>query len=305
MKSFFFKLIIFLLLVGGPYYYLQKHFMMREDPFYWKSTQRADHLIIGCSRACHGIHPSVLKQHLGLSETMVNFAFNVNASPYGEPYYRAIQRKLTTVPSGKGIYILSVAPANVMDFSTGKGEREKSFRFYKLWDMNASPNLEYVFRQPRPGQALLVNIIERSVIHEKQEKYALPDGAQYNLGEKTIDNNWRKRLPGNELLRSASRENYLKRTVALLAARGNVFLVRLPVSENKINEENHIYPDFDRVMEEIAISYNNVSYYNYNDTLRTQYNYYDNIHHLDGESAQLFSRDLARRIASELKVNEF
>lgn len=301
MKSFFFKLVAFLLLVGSPYCYVQKRIMMREDAFYWKSTQRADHLVIGCSRACHGVHPNVIKQELGLSGPMVNFAFNATTSPYGQPYYHAIQRKLTATPSGKGIYILSVAPASMMDFSRGNGEREKTFRFYQLWDMNASPNLEYIFRQPRPGQALLVDFLERRYIYPKQEKYALTDGAQYNVGKKTIKQDWRKTPSPRELLRSADRENYLKRTIALLAARGNVFLVRLPISEQRVMEENHIYPDFDRVMEELAAGYDKVSYYNYNDPPRTEYSYYDGVHHLDGKSAQLFSKDLAWRIGLELE----
>lgn len=305
MKSFFIKLIIFLLLVGVPYYYVQKQNMMREDAFYWKSTQQADHLVIGCSRACHGIHPSVLKQELGITETMVNFAFNVNASPYGRPYYEAIQRKLTAAPSGKGIYILSVAPANIMDLTTGKGARESTFRFYKLWNMNLSPNVEYVFRQPRPDDALLVKILDRKYIHPVQEKYALTDGAQYNLGKKTVRNNWGNYPSEKFYQKSTYREDYLHRTIALLAARGNVFLVRLPVSQQKIVEESQIYPDFDQMMEDIAASYDHVSYYNYNDTLHTEYSYYDNIHHLEGKSAQLFSKNLARRIGSELKVNEF
>ncbi|MGH1434235.1 MAG: hypothetical protein ACRBG0_07220 [Lewinella sp.] len=305
MKVFFCKLIAFILLVGVPYYYFQYNLITQRDAYYWKATQSANHLILGGSRAFKGILPSVIKEELHIDAPIINFAFNGLLSPYGEPYYNAIKRKLTPSDSHNGLYILSVAPGSIMDFEGGNGRREEAFRFYQLWDMNALPNVEYVFRNPRPGSALLVRLLHNtyndseSAVHHQ----IYQDGAQSTFVKKGTIHRGKKedRLLQHTMYRSSSRENSLKQLVNLLADRGNVFLIRIPVSQQMLAEENQIYEDFNWVMEKIAADNKYVKYFNWNDiTPEQDYRFSDGHHHLEGESAQRFSFTLAQYIKNHL-----
>lgn len=290
MIRFLIKLFLFVCLVTVPYGMLQYQVMVKQDPYYWKSTHRAEHLVLGGSRALKGIFPSVLMKELALSGEMLNFAFTGVLSPYGPKYLAAIKRKLKD-PSTDQVFILSVCPGNLMDFSESPDARENAFRFYKMWNMNQHPNLEYVLRHPRRGRAFLMELLNSQ---SRESHKTFRDGAQATYVPKDHKPRERDRVIRFALERSPEREKSLAELIELLAARGAVFLVRVPVSEKTLREEKEIFPDFDQFIEGQCRQYENVSFLNYTKLITTNsYRFTDGNHHLEGTSAEAFSMELA------------
>jgi hypothetical protein len=298
MVRFFLKLLSLVCLVTIPYFLVQYKFMKNEDPFYWKATHQAEHLIIGGSRALKGIFPSVIGPELGLEEgEMLNFAFTGVLSPYGPKYSHAIKRKLKPTDKTR-IFILSVCPGNVMDFSEATEKRENGFRFYQLWTMNTHPNYEYVLRHPRSGKSLV-----EEWCHVRDKKNitgrVFTDGAKGTYLPKNYQAIEKEKVIRFALERSLEREEALNRLVAFLSEMGDVFLVRMPVSTKTFTEEDEIYPAFNANMEALANNYRSAKYLNYTSTVeRDSFRYSDGNHHLEGSSAEHFSYILAQDIKS-------
>lgn len=288
--------LLLLIAVGGIPYYMYLHKLITEnDVFYWKSTYASSTLVIGASRANQGISPDVLESELGLEQPALNFAFTGIHTPYGGPYYELIKRKVDYdhIP---GLFILSVHPGNITDIERGRGRRETEFRFYDMWLVNSNPNPEYIIRNINGRQSLLPVIItnikpkrEFDIIHRNGwiERTTPPEKRKQDIDELKA----MQYVP----IVSPEREQYLKRTVEYLEEYGEVVLVRMPVSNAaKHREETFFYRDFDAYMQEIADEYD-AQYLNYAEE-GGQYEYNDGIHHLDGPSAERFTRQLAQDI---------
>ena len=301
MRTFLSKLVLFILIVGLPFYYLQHRKMVQEDAFYWKATHKARHLVLGGSRALKGIFPAVMKKELGVQDSMLNFAFTGVLSPYGKTYSESIKRKLKT-GTERGIYILSVTPGGIMDFSSSRTPREEEFQFYSLWMMNMQPNVEYVFRQPRGQKALLTTILDEDLRFTNGINRVYRDGSQGTFLDKPIVQlKARSRLIKYDLEKSPEREAELRELVRWLSNEGDVFLVRTPISERMLSEEDVVYADFNALMKEISSNTPDTYYLNYSkNTGETPYEFTDGHHHLEGKSAQRFSRQLAKDIRQML-----
>lgn len=287
---------LLLVAVGGiPYYLYLQELITENDPFYWKSTYASPTLVIGASRANQGISPDVLEEELQLEHPALNFAFTGIHSPYGEPYYKLIKRKID-YDHTPGLFILSVHPANITDIEGGRGRRETEFRFYDMWLVNSNPNPEYIIRNINGRQSLLPVIItniepkrEFDILHHNGwiERTTPPEKRKRDIDE--------LKAMQYEPVVSLEREQYLKKTVAYLKEYGEVVMVRMPVSNAaKHREETFFYRDFDAYMQEIADEYG-AQYLNYSED-GEQYEYNDGIHHLDGPSAVEFTRRMARDI---------
>ena len=301
MGRFFLKLSFFLLVLGIPYLYFQYPMMAKNDAFYWKSTYPANTLIIGGSRAFKGISPAVLQEDLLLEGRVLNLAFTGVLSPYGKPYFNLIKRKIDRSGALPYCFILSVNPGNVMDFTAANVPRESTFDFYHLWMVNTQPNLEYVFRHPRTGQALLTAmVIEKSRTRPGRAIYQ--DGYAATFfppGFTPPDRTNRKNLLKFDLRYSPEREAYLVKTVNYLSQLGPVYLVRLPVSSQMLAEEDKVYPEFNTMVEAVANQYPNTFFFDFTaDVESAGYVFSDGHHHLEGKSAIRITHEIAERIKS-------
>ncbi|WP_020539507.1 hypothetical protein [Lewinella cohaerens] len=301
MKRFILKLVLFCLLVITPYFYLQYTLMKAHDPFYWKATGKADHLVLGGSRALKGVFPHVISKELQLEGEMLNFAFTGVLSPYGDKYFSAIKRKLKPATEN-GIFILSVSPGSIMDFSDAIDARENNFRFYKLWGMNQHPNIEYVLRHPRSGSALLVEWLSEEREAKNNVNRVFQNGANGTYLPEDFKPKSRAVVMHYDMEKSPVREASLAALIRFLSERGHVFLVRVPVSHQIREEENLIYPFFDEAMSRLCHQKKDIWYFDYTDSIQQNtYRFSDGYHHLEGNSSDKFSRALAKDIKKALQ----
>jgi hypothetical protein len=289
------KLILLIAIGGIPYFMYLSKLITENDTFYWKSTYASPNLILGASRANQGISPDVLEAELQLEQPALNFAFTGIHSPYGEAYYKMIQRKID-YDHTPGLFILSVHPGNLADYKGGGGQRENDFRFYDLWCVNCEPNVEYILRNVSGKQSLLPVIITKikpkrafDIIHHNGwiERTTPPEMRLNDIDE--------LKAMQYDPYRSASREAFLEKAVEYLVSYGKVVLVRMPVSKQAKEREDIFFDQqFDSLMQSIA-SRHGAHYLDYS-VQGPEYEYNDGIHHLDGPSAERFSKQLARDI---------
>lgn len=289
------KLFLLIAIGGIPYYIYLHNLITENDAFYWKSTYATPNLIIGASRANQGISPDVLDAELGLEQPSLNFAFTGIHSPYGKPYYKLIKRKID-YDHTPGLFILSVHPGNLADYKGGGGQRENDFRFYDLWCVNCNPNAEYIIRNIKGEQSLLPVIITNKkprrdfdIIHHNGwvERTTPPDMRELEIEElKALQ---------YDPFRSKEREAYLEKTVEYLKGFGKVVMVRMPiVADFKEREDIFFKHQFDILMQQIA-DHHGAHYLDYSGE-GADYEFNDGIHHLDGPSAERFTRRLAEDI---------
>lgn len=291
----FVKLSALLAVVGIPYLYLLYGWIQKYDFDYCKATYAAHSLIVGDSRTRKGVAPEVLRKELGLQGKVLNLAFNGVNSPYGEHYYKLIRRKVAKGPAG-GLFVVTVDPGSVMDYRGAYGQREADFRFYKLWFVNMDPNIEYLIRNVSGEYSLATELLGGGGRERMNERF-YPDGWVERLPSKRAFKKDISEMRVNERhpIRSPKREGYLEKTVAYLKQFGQVVIVRLPVSGEMLEEEDRIYPGFNRFVEGIAKKHG-APYFDFSGE-GADYVFYDGHHHLDGPSARAFSKALAERIA--------
>lgn len=289
------KLLILIMLGGIPYYIYLHKLITENDAFYWKSTYSSSTLIIGASRATQGISPNILEEELGLEHKALNMAFTGIHSPYGKEYLNLIKRKIN-YDHTPGLFILSVHPGNLADYKGGGGRREEAFRFYDMWMVNSNPNPEYIIRNISGRQSLLPVIITK--IKPRRDFDILHRNGwieRTTPQEKRLRDIEDLKAMQYEPIRSPNREQYLDRTVEYLSQYGKVVIVRMPISfKAKWREDVFFKNGFDELMQEIADRHG-VQYIDYS-TDGTSYEYNDGIHHLDGPSAERFTRQLAKDI---------
>jgi hypothetical protein len=302
VKKIFLKLVVLLLFVAVPYLFVKFHYVRHWDGNYYKTTGKANHLILGLSRAKRGLVPSVFEKELNLEGRMINFAFNNMESPYGPEYFAAVQRKVVASEKN-GVFILSVSPGAILEFGKyKKGEklREESFFFYDLWCQTCEPNLEYILKSPVRGGSLFEYfrkyfkaILQQQPVRPREIPHK--DGwgelqPQLKLGLGGILNSNR------QFDRSSLRESYLEKTIAFLQQHGQVSLLRLPITEEYQNYEEKMLPAFDSIIQSMADKYE-VDYFNFlttNDSLL-----FIDGHHLAGEGAREISTKVAKDIQSK------
>lgn len=294
--SIVYKIVILVIIGVVPYFILLSRHIINSDPFYWKTTHRAENLIIGDSRIQKGIAPFLLKEHSGTDKDWLNIAFTGLNSPYGEAYNNFIKRKLKKPENGRSAqYILGVQPGMIMEYSKFQRRREDDFRIYQLWTVNQHPNLEYIIRNVNANRPLLNEMLFRS---EKQITTYKDGWVEYN-GQINNPQLFRGgRIFDKRFVKSEYREEKLVELVDYLLQYGKVYLVRLPIDVNLSNLEDEHAPYFKDFMIEIA-SRKDVYYLDYS-SVGDQFEYYDFFHHLNGQGARAFTTLLAMDI-SQLK----
>jgi hypothetical protein len=233
----------------------------RSDAFYLRfTTKKQTNLIIGTSRAAQALQPKIFDEILKKEQPFFNYAFTLAQSPFGPVYLSSIQKKLDTTKTN-GIFIVTVDPwticSETKDPNDSTNFREADLALANTANVNIKPNLGYLYHNfgGKYHQILFP-------VHSKM--YLHGDGwLEVNLRRDTATINERtsKRmktyrfnvLPKYKL--SSLRLQYLLKTIQYLNNYGEVFLVRIPVSEGMMEIENELMLDFDsKIKEAILLS---------------------------------------------------
>jgi len=218
-------------------------------------------LILGTSRASQAVLPSILRD--SLNKEVFNYAFNGTMSPFGDVYNRAIQQKLEE-GTETGTFIICADPWAIslgVDSVTGKEsiiEERSSLKSMKTF--NGYPNLEYVYREYNQGWGSIAYNRWRNTSttygHEDGwiEVNRAVDLEEIEKRTKVKAKGFQNSIPKSHF--SEYRYTKLKELIQLLEPHGNVYIVRLPVSEVFYQIENQYMPEFDSLMTDLTKQYN-------------------------------------------------
>lgn len=251
-------------------------------------------LILGTSRAAQGILPSVINKSLdgmGLYLPIYNFSFTGTASPYGELYYKAVDKKIDKSSYKNGLFILSVDPWGLSINEEDKDVYREYNRCLAYVDVYMKPNFQYMFKYISP----LSN--DKSMTLHDDGWYELDIPMDSLELERRIDN--KKKEYGNVTIeKSQYRLNWLAKTIQLLKSKGRVFLCRIPPSDYFVNLENRLWPDFDNDMNIVAKN-NDVTYI----SLIHAHSLYRTIdgQHIYKEDGKIFTKELCDSIKARIK----
>jgi len=270
------------------------------DPFYLRfTTPKQKNLIIGSSRAAQGIVPQVLTKNL--KKDFYNYSFTISHSPYGEAYYISIIRKLDK-NTKNGIFIVTVDPFSITSH-LGKDGKESFVNEKMLQNqltVSMNPNVEFIIKNGlSPWRAIFTHhrTVKNDItfLHKDgwlevkypwtEEKYKV------NLEGKIRD--YRKDQMKRKL--SSHRIFYLEKTIQFLQEHGTVYLVRIPTAKEMYDLENDLLPNFNSLIQGIAVKYK-VDYFD----CSKDYSIYQTTdgNHLFHPSGRKFSQALCDSIAA-------
>ena len=307
MGKFCFKVSIFISLILLSVLYVFYQADGTTDASYLKfTTPQKKSLIIGSSRAAQGIQPKVLKDVLGLE--LYNYAFQIVSSPFGEAYFNSITKKVKK-NGEKGVFILEVNPwtiSSTIDKTSGKETFPEEQTFLKkVTHVNCNPNLDYLincYHQP------FISILRNKKRKGDYQTFCVEDDGWLRV---TIESDFisKEKRTNNKIKTykdylktykrlSNYRIDYLAKTIKYLKQHGKVVLVRMPVHKLMLDVENELLPNFNILMNDMSEKLE-VPYINMTKNIHI-YNYTDG-NHLDIESGEKFSRDLANNILNVFK----
>ncbi|THD67755.1 hypothetical protein E7Z59_08870 [Robertkochia marina] len=261
MNRFLLKIALFccLLLIGfGSLFFLADGY---TDPFYLKFTSpRQENMLLGTSRAAHGLQPRVLNNCL--EREFFNYSFSLLHSPFGPVYYESIKRKVDTT-ARDGCFIVAVDPWSISsendDPDDPSGFRETTGFLASVKDVTSSPNLEYLIKSLKGEYYRLVPMprdLQLQHLHKDGwlEVKLPPDTTSFNRRSLYRAKRYLKnKMPLNRV--SATRLVYLEKIVAFLKQHGKVYLVRLPVHPEMAKVEQIYMPDFkDKIKNVVTLS---------------------------------------------------
>jgi hypothetical protein len=272
------------------------------DDFYLRvASPRQASLILGTSRAAQALVPSEIDARaLGLSPPY-NYAFTSATSRYGAAYLRAIRGKLAAPAPGElGLYLVEVSALAVSIDSTDPPSFPENETFIgKLHSYALQPNVEYPFYAADRGYAIIDRSVRRWRAAERLTLHA--DGwlEVRPVDEADIAANIEKKLAEYGRLFERSRFSperfeYLERTLGLLAPRGRLGLVVVPIDPRLRALEHAYLPDFDARLRALAAR-SGATYFDLSDLDASVLTNDGN--HVQRDSARAVSRELSTRLA--------
>lgn len=268
------------------------------DAFYVKFTvpkQKA--LIVGSSRAAQGLQPACFKEVLG--DGIYNFSFSRIHTPYGQAYLKAIKKKLVK-KAEPSTFIVEVNPWSIGKRVDQKGmeifPEEKSF-LGKIRLVSVKPNLEYLLESYNGNFMGLIT--KKGGNYHNEKLFVNSDGwfeVRLNDDQRRHERRVKETIESYRKIekeyqgKSKARLEYLEQTIAFLKQRGQVYLVRLPISEAMLKIEEGFMPQFDKSMVEAAKKLE-VKYINL--MAQNKELFFTDGHHLGIESGKKISRQLA------------
>ena len=254
MRKFLIHSGLFILLLLTSFIFVFTKADGRSDAFYLRFTSpKQASLIIGTSRAAQGLQPEVINNILGRND-IYNYAFTMAHSPYGSVYNESIKKKLG---DGKnGVFILAVDPWSFASLKENKNAeykfRESKLALAKTDNVNLKFNIEYLVESYESQYYnLMWNNNSSTFLHD--------DGwleVTVKMSEKAVINRTKNKLKTyskylNTYQISSIRVLRFKELVQYLEKKGNVYIVRLPVSGKMMDLENKFCPEFNAVVNEI------------------------------------------------------
>ncbi|MCF7560779.1 hypothetical protein L3X39_09025 [Sabulilitoribacter multivorans] len=308
MKSLVIKLCLFLIICLTIISFLLFNFGGNIDYFYEKfTTPKTKSMIIGDSRSFQGIQPSIINEYFKNSNVelpMFNYSFTIAQAIIGPLYNKSILKKLDK-STKNGLFIISITPQMLTEhdgYSNINGEfREQGQPPHNMIFVDVNPNYEYFFKN-------------LSFFHFK---------AMFRKSSTTHKDGWLEEtnLPRNEKVfeewKSNGIEVFLKEAkkaslsntrieslhelINQLKEKGNVYLLRMPISNEYYGYEEKYFPEINKILDSIS-KLTNVDYFNFNN-IKNSYGTYDG-HHLNKFDGKIFSKDLCDLIQSSLLKKE-
>lgn len=300
MNEFIVKILKYLFLVSLLFLTLLYFYLNKYEPYidsnYSQLTQyHNDGLIVGTSRAAIDIEPSVI------SHNLYNFAFTIDISPFGKSYFDFIIKfhKVQTFDSNR-IHLVTVDPWSIRSVKGYDTIINSSFTNY-LFLPPTKPNFEYIFKFGNLSIWEVINVIknrERNLfinengrlVKRMSEDFLKKD---YDRKSKLKINNYKSSELFLKGYQSKNRIKYLIETIKYLKKDGKVYLVRLPISNQMLEIENAISPDFNELISEISDSLK-VKYINF--TIEKNIFRTTDGHHIWDEHVIDFSQYLKKRL---------
>ena len=209
-------------------------------------TPRQHSLVIGTSRAAQSVNPLILNECLKELYTpdLYNFAFHLDISSYNPYYVEAIRKKLLPYDGQKHYFILAVDPWSFDDGVVSPLE-------LSLRSVSSRLNLEFIVKNftrswftPFPTYSYVNRYGRTEVYYEPRN-----------------EEEWRQRVKARlavyegraaQFVYSTSREHVCRQLITELSKRGDVYLVRIPVSKPMLDLENKVCKDFSKIMQQLA-----------------------------------------------------
>jgi len=313
MKLFLVKIGLFFLLFGATYlFFMNKLSNSYVDENYNKFTQEAGGLIIGLSRANHGLSPDILETKLEefkFEKPLINFAIDHGQTQFGELYLNSIKRKLKHNGT-KGLYILSVSPGSFtapknMDAIEVKDLDQKRI-LGKINTLTEHPNFDYIsncYPHSLYNAMYPTNKWDNLVAHTNGWNEVKLKSATHTISKQDIKE-WKQQAIDyykkslQEEVYNANRFQYFIKTISYLKEKGTVVLIRMPIDQDMLLLENETWFDFNKKIDSVAEN-QNVVYFDYSEKL-ADYQTFDGSHLLS-ESAQQFTEKLSEAIKTHLK----
>lgn len=305
MKKFLFRISFYiigaLLLFGVLGWYADGN---TDDNYRHFAVKKPQNIILGDSRGAQAVVPNLL--HKKLEKDFDNFSLNVMQSPYGEIYYKALQRKLDP-DTQNGLFIITVDPWNLSLGKNVKNSRDfpeehsplKNMNFYDL-----SPNYEYLLRNyTRSWFKLYTEREEKgksnTYLHKNGWMEVTVNMQKDSVAKREIEKvKFYKDLVQTQNI-SQIRLNALEDIITFLKSKGSVYLVRIPASGKIMEIENSYSPDFSEKMKQISTKHK-VRFFDftskYNDYMYTDGN------HMYKESGKVFTSQIADSILTSIKT---
>lgn len=260
MRVFLLHCMLFATLVVGSMYAVFLRADGTTDPYYLRfTTPRQASLVVGTSRAAQGVVPSVIDSLLAGTGAppLYNFAFNMDLSPFGEPYHRAIAAKLEEHGRG-GVFIVAVDPWALATDTLAERTLPRDVRraLGKVRSVSGHPNLDYLINAYEGRYiGLLTNDPRKARTRVADDGWLEVllrfDSVQVARRTEQRLRTYRERhLP--RFAPSPERWAWFERTVDLLRGHGRVVLVRLPVDPRMRALEDRLDPTVDARVEAMA-----------------------------------------------------
>ena len=199
-------------------------------------------LVLGTSRAAQGVNPDILNERLREHYPdcgLYNFSFHLDETTYNEIYYHAVLKKLKP-DNSRGFFILTVDPWAFKRDNEIIGELD-------LRSVADSPNIEYLVRffnrtwiSPLPTH-VFINASGRSIVSGIKRSDAMVESKIRTYREMA-----------SHFAYSDSSEQVFVKLADELRKRGDVYMVRMPVSEEMVALEDSIMPGFSQKMSDLS-----------------------------------------------------
>lgn len=249
-------------------------------------------IVIGTSRAAQAVNPEIINSRLKTAyfTPLYNFAFHLDASSYNEVYETAIYKKLAPCINRRNIFVIAVDPWAVRKLDSIP--RELALHSY-----SQSPNMEYIAKNfsrswfsPLPTHSFVNKYGRTEVDYVPKTK---------EEWEKRVDMRLAAYIDmAKKYCYDQNSQYVLERIIDTLKKRGDIFLVRIPVSKAMRNLENKICPDFDDRMFTISKKHA-IAYFDFK---KADYKTTDGNHMTQSEGNR-FSKELADSIAKKVNIN--